>query len=117
MIFELDQPVKVSDERSKISAQQCHREALRETINQCHYTRKGQSKQRGNSQVERDCRNDTRQLDERANDDVAVIIVVDVAASKPRIIGRHRGTAQDGVEKSKFHWFFPAQIDMPEIRV
>ncbi len=115
--FELFQPVEVADEGREVTGQQSQRETPRQIVDKRDGAAKGQSKQSRDCQVESGGGNDAGQFDQRTEDDVAVIVVIDITPGEPGVIGRHVGAAQNGVEKGQFHRFLPAEERIPEIGV
>ena len=56
-----------------------------------------------------------KQFDRRPDNHVAIIIIVDIASRKPRVVRREAGTLKDGIEVGEVHRTFPALGGMPEV--
>jgi len=80
-------------------------------------THEHKCKQRGQSQVIGDARHDTRKLGQGRNGHKAKIVIVDIAAGEPGIVGRKDRALDDRVEIGKIHGLFATHGRMPEVRV
>src|SRR5258708_38632966 len=87
------------------------------TIDNHCYRTEGQREQCGNSKIEGNSRDDTCQFNQRTNNDISIIIIVDVSTRKPGIKWRHIGTTQYSIEKCQFHRLLATKINMPEIGI
>src|SRR5450759_1924071 len=94
-IFHLEQPIDIADQRGKIATQQGQRKTARQAVYQRKRAREGQREKRWYRQVKGGRRGNAGQFDERAKDDIAIVVIIDVAASIPGIKRRHIRTAQD----------------------
>ena len=76
-----------------------------------------QGKQGGQDQVVRHCRNDAQPLDQHPDQHEAVIVIVQVPAGIPGIIGREGGALEHRVEVGEVHRLLAALPRVPEVRV
>ncbi len=77
----------------------------------------GQCEEGGHRQVVRHPRHDAGQLDQRADDDEAEVIVVHEPARVPRVVGREGGRADHRVEVGEVHRFLAAPGRVPQVGV
>src|SRR5579885_3822313 len=117
LLFQLNQPIERPYYIREIASQKGSRKTPRQAINERKHTTESERKQRRYSQVKGDGRYNAGQLDKRADENIAKIVVVDVSSRKPGIKRRHVGTAQDGIEKGQLHRLLAAIVDVPEIRI
>ena len=87
--LQLDQAIEVTNEGCEIATEQSHPNATCQVIKHSEDTSKGEGEERGNDQVKSSGRDNTGQLDNGTPDDIAIIIVIDIATGKPGVIGRH----------------------------
>ena len=73
--------------------------------------------QHGQDQVVRKGRDDAEQFGQQPDDDETVVVVIDVAAGQPRIIGREGRALEDRVEVREIHRLLAALPGMPQIGV
>ena len=76
-----------------------------------------EGEERGQDKVVRNRRHDAEQFHRRADQHVAVIIIVDVTAREPRVIRREGGGFQHRVEIRKIHRTLAALGRMPQVGV
>ena len=77
----------------------------------------GQGEEEGDGEVECDSWVDSRGPDEGSHHELAPVVVVDVAAGEPRIVGRHVARLQDGVEVGHVHGLLAAQVGVPQVGI
>ncbi len=77
----------------------------------------GEGEQRRNNQVIGDGRDQTQQQHRRAGQHEAEVVVVEEAASVPRVDGRKDGAAQDAVEVGEVHRLLIAELALPQVGV
>src|SRR5262249_6582005 len=77
----------------------------------------GEAKEQWDSQIEGRGGNHAGELDERGDEELAVVVVVDVATCEEGIVGRQVAAAQDGGGVSGLHRPPAAHVDVPEVWV
>ena len=117
LCFELHKTVEIAEQNREIAAEKSDREATCKTVHQGHNPCESQSKEGGNGQIKGGCRDDRREFDQCSGNDIAIVVVVNVAAREPGIIGRHVRTAHHGVKKRQFHRFFSTDEGVPQIGI
>ena len=128
----LPQRVEVADDGDKKAAQQPGADAAppkwparamglrgwrRQVVNQGKGAGCGRRKQRGHGQVEGNRGRDACELDEHADQEIAVVVVVDITTGVVRIERRHPGAARGGVEECELHELLAALPGLPEVRI
>src|SRR5579864_2989014 len=78
LLFQLNKAVKVPDQRGKIASEQGRWQSPRETVYQGECVAKGQCEEGRDRQVKRRARSNACELDDRTDDNVAIIVVVDI---------------------------------------
>ncbi len=77
----------------------------------------GHAEQHRQGQVIGQGGDDAQQFGQRAHEDEAEVVVVDVAAGVPRVVGREGGGAHDGREIGQVHRLLAAPDNVPHVRV
>src|SRR5262249_2792687 len=117
LVQELGEAVEVADHSESRAARQPRPPAAREAGHNGEGTAHRHAEEQRNRQVE-GCRGSQGgELDKGGDEELAIIVVVDVAAGEERVVGRHIAAAQNGVEVGELHRLLAAVKEVPEVGV
>ena len=91
--------------------------SLEQVVDHGEHARSRQGKKQRDGQVVCHPGHDPRELDKSGHDYQAIVVVVDVAASKPRVVRREVAALQNGVQIGHVHWLLAAHPRVPQVRV
>ena len=77
----------------------------------------GQGEEERDDESDRDGGEDAGELGEGGAHEEAEVVVVELAAGEPGVVGRHVRRLQDGVEVGEVHGLFAAEVEVPEVGV
>ena len=113
----LRQAIQVADEDQRHAAEQTCPPAPRQAGHQRERRRERDGEEQRNRQIEGRRRCDACQLDEHGDQVLAIVVVVDVAATEPGIDRRHSTTAQDAIENGQLEGLLAAVVEVVKIGI